>query len=226
MKHTPLPKDYLQEWVTIQEFTMTIPHGVFIPRPETERWVEAAIIKYREAIKNVTTIVDLCSGSGIISMMLAKEFPHLTIYSLDINPLAIQAQQKNIEKNKLPNIVPIQSDLFVQLPPDITKKPWILFGNPPYVPDTDKQFVIENNIEHEPDIAIFGGGKSGLDVYKKILTQLKTLYPPKLLIFELDPRNILLATKILKKELQPTTIHHWSDVNGWHRTLIAEWGNN
>lgn len=223
MKRTRLPHDYTQEWVQINGFTMTIPEGVFIPRPETEAWVEASLIKYADQLKEVDTVIDLCCGAGIISLMLARAFPHLTIYSLDINPMAIEALQKNIQKNNISSIHPFVSDLFANLPKEATEKPYILFGNPPYVPDGDKQFVIENNIEHEPDIAIFGGGGAGLDLYKNILSQLANMPKPRLLIFELDPRNILTATKYLKAALAPKTTHHWSDSNGWHRTLIAEW---
>ena len=222
MVSTPIPRDYLQEWTTIQDLQLTIPYGVFIPRPETEKWVIRASEEYQNTIRQTPVVVDLCSGAGLISMMLAKKFPHISIVSLDINSLAIEAQKKSLLKNQITTVAPRMSDLLEGAQTNELQD-WILFSNPPYVPEGDRQYMKEHNIEHEPQDAIFGGGKSGLDLFQKILEQMQRHTLPKLAFFELDPRNILLATKYAKAALNPTTTHHWSDENGWHRVLVLEW---
>jgi release factor glutamine methyltransferase len=221
MTTTPIPRDYLQEWTTIQGIDFTIPYGVFIPRPETEKWVLRAMQEYRNDILESTVLVDLCSGAGLISMMAAKRFPATTIVSLDINPLAIEAQHKTLSKNSVTTVSPRISDLLTSAKVSELSN-WVLFSNPPYVPEEDRQYMQEHNIEHEPQDAIFGGGKSGLDMFERILEQMKQYALPKVAFFELDPRNILLASKYAKSALNPTSIHHWSDENGWHRVLVLE----
>lgn len=222
MPVTPIPRDYQQEWTSIQGMEFHVPYGVFIPRPDTEAWLTQVISKYEKQFLSAKTVVDLCSGAGLISAMLAQKFPHLKIISLEINPDAVSAQIKTFAKNNINTVDVRKSDLFESLNKLDLDSNWILISNPPYVPEGDKKYVIENNIEHEPDIAIFGGGKAGLDIFNIIIRQLAQLPTPQFAAFELDPRNILSATQYAKKILPVTVAHHISDINGWHRALILE----
>lgn len=221
MSVTPLPKDYTKEWTEIQGITFTIPYGVFIPRPETEQWLLETFKRYQQLFLSVSTCIDLCSGAGLISATVKKTYPHLSVISLEINPLAVEAQNKTLLKNDL-EVDVRESDVFSALKVDDLGTSWILLANPPYVPEADREYMAQNNIEHEPPTAIFGGGKNGLDIFKRILAELSTLPRPKLAVFELDPRNILQATKLLKEKFSKVICHNITDTNGWHRALVVE----
>ncbi|QGA21902.1 hypothetical protein EYB26_009616 [Talaromyces marneffei] len=83
--------------------------GVLIPRAETESYTSHArdiIMKgpYAKDFRKSLRILDLCSGSGCISLLLhsllASDIKDLTIVGIDVDPQAIKLSQKN----KLHNI--------------------------------------------------------------------------------------------------------------------------
>jgi release factor glutamine methyltransferase len=221
MSSTPIPRDYLQDWTTIQDIDFKIPYGVFIPRPETEYWVLKALKQQKTEFESANSIVDLCSGTGLIGMMIAKHFPSKTILSIDINPLAIEAQHQTFQKNSITNVTTYFGNLFEALPKDSIITHWILLCNPPYVPDSDKNLIIQNNLEHEPANAIFGEGVDGLDIFYKIIDQLKDLPLPTLACFELDPRNIEIAQRYVVTNLETKSTEIINDSNGLKRVLLC-----
>lgn len=54
--------------------------------------------------QTTTTLVDLYCGAGILSILAAKKYPHLTIYGLELNPRAIVQAHKNQKEHNLPDI--------------------------------------------------------------------------------------------------------------------------
>ena len=77
----------------------------------------------------------------------------------------------------------------------------------------------QNKIENEPEIALYSG-KDGLDLYTKVLFQIKRLEnKPEIVVFELDPRNINTAKNMLKSIGYRT--HIWQDKNRLERVLTG-----
>ncbi len=72
---------------------------VLIPRPETEELVDLIISenKTREKIK----IMDIGTGSGCISVSLAKKLPSAEIFALDISPEALKVAESNALNNSV-----------------------------------------------------------------------------------------------------------------------------
>jgi release factor glutamine methyltransferase len=112
--------------------------------------------------------------------------------------------------------------------PDLTKrllttKNLILLANLPYLPDSDRPLKGLHNISYEPDLALFSGS-DGLDLFRRLLLELSDLqFQPECLVFELDPRNIRLASELVFKQLRWATycdLQIWSDSNGLDRCLI------
>lgn len=64
-----------------------VEEGVLIPRPDTEPLVEE-VIELSKGMKDVT-IVDIGTGSGAISVSLAKYIKNSYVYSLDISDKAL-----------------------------------------------------------------------------------------------------------------------------------------
>ncbi|KAE8443364.1 hypothetical protein EG329_001922 [Mollisiaceae sp. DMI_Dod_QoI] len=104
--------------------------GVLIPRPETEAYtayaakllndesdklmrstVEFAENEHRLPIIPSLRILDVCSGSGCISLLLhsllAEKFRDTTIFGLDISEAAVNLAKENLRKNvEAGNLVP------------------------------------------------------------------------------------------------------------------------
>ncbi len=76
----------------------------FSPRLATERW------KVAQEVKKGEKIIDMFSGVGPFSIMIAKHCEPEKIYAIDINPDAIKYMSSNIKRNKVHNIEPICGD--------------------------------------------------------------------------------------------------------------------
>ena len=87
------------------KYFLDIAKVYFSPRLSQEHNRVASLIKPREVI------IDLFAGIGPFSIPIAKKNPSSKIFSLDINPFAIDFLKKNIKLNRVDNkIVPYLGD--------------------------------------------------------------------------------------------------------------------
>ncbi len=138
-----------------------VSESVLVPRPETEELVAYAI----ENIGANASVLELGTGSGAIAVSLGANRPDLQITATDISPSALVTAQKNAQTHA-PTIMFVESDLFAH----VDGKYDVVLANLPYVPVGARR---QADIEHEPDIALYGG-EDGLDYYRrffKVLSQ-------------------------------------------------------
>lgn len=210
------PLDYILQKINYPEFTIFLQKGVFIPRTETEFGVKKVLKKWGEKLPE--NLVDLCSGTGFISLILSKNLKNKKILAVDISKKAVKIGQKNMKKNGVKNVKIIQNNGLKNLENKENLENWALFCNPPYVP---REF--EDSVKFEPKRAIYSG-KNGLNFYKKMIKSLETFEnKPKFIWLELDPRNIKKAQEILEKNpvLTFKKIEILPDQFGLNRFLIA-----
>lgn len=108
----------------------TVP-PVFIPRFETEQLL-TILQPHIEQLKPAR-FLDLCCGSGVIAISLAKEFGAAGV-AVDIDPRCIRASQENSVLNKLPldSIKFVRADCLDYL--CTTKDRFnLVVSNPPYL---------------------------------------------------------------------------------------------
>ena len=142
-----------------------VDENVLIPRGDTEVLVEE-VIKIAKKI-NAKKILDLCTGSGIIGISLAKYVDNCEVTATDISKEAINIAKKNAIINKVENKVTfIESDLFSNIS---NSKYDIIVSNPPYI-KRDVIKMLDRQVQKEPVIAL-DGGYDGLDFYRRILEQ-------------------------------------------------------
>lgn len=136
---------------------------VLIPRPETELLVDMAI--YWGG--NGARVLDLCTGSGAIAVVLKHSRPDLDVYASDVSEKAIKVAKKNAVEILGPKKINfIHGDLFT---PFKGEKFNLIISNPPYV-DAELQGKLQKEIDFEPEIALFAGNK-GTDIIKKIIEE-------------------------------------------------------
>lgn len=110
-------------------------------------------------------ILDMCTGSGCIAIACAEQFPNAEIDAVDLSEDALNVANINIENHNMTDrVIPIQSDLFNDLPQD---KYDLIVSNPPYVDQEDLNDMPEE-YHHEPEMAL-GSGTDGLNLVKRIL---------------------------------------------------------
>jgi release factor glutamine methyltransferase len=186
------PLDYLLPYTTINGYKFSLNENVLIPRPETEQLLE--IIEKSENLPE--TLIDVGTGGGFISICLSEVFEN--IIATDISAEALDVARSNIVQNNILNITTVESDLLEKV--KIPSNDYWLVANLPYVPMIDKEVKGQNNVEYEPEIAIFAD-RNGLGLWYKLMKQLLKLETkPEKLFFELDSRNISEAGRFLDSE--------------------------
>ena len=193
-----------------------VDNTVLIPRQETELIVELAndIIKKN----NISTVLDLCTGSGCIAVSIAKYNPNILVTSVDISSKALSIAKENALINEVSQQINfIESNMFNNI---VGKKFDIIISNPPYVM-LDEYKKLEKEIFFEPKIA-FLAGTDGLDFYRVIAKKVKYfLNENGVLLLELNA-NISLKIVDLFRNFIFTKIR--KDYSGLDRILIAQNG--
>ncbi|MBT8125103.1 MAG: peptide chain release factor N(5)-glutamine methyltransferase, partial [Gammaproteobacteria bacterium] len=127
---------------------------VLIPRPETELLIELTLNEVSNT--KAPRILDLGTGSGAISISVAKEREDAKIVATDISSQALEIAKKNAEKHNA-EITFIKSSWYENLAEEIFDA---IICNPPYIakddPDLDKHVY-----QHEPGKALISD-KNGL----------------------------------------------------------------
>jgi ribosomal protein L3 glutamine methyltransferase len=116
---------------------------------------------------SVTSVLDLCTGSGCLAVLAARAFPNAEIDAVDISKDALDVAARNIGDYGLEDRVRLhRGDLFKPLG---GKRYDLIISNPPYV---DAQGIAElpRECRAEPKLA-FDGGADGLAIVRRILDQ-------------------------------------------------------
>ena len=159
------PFAYIVERQEFWGLAIEVTPAVLIPRPETELLVELALARCPSNAP--ATIADVCTGSGCVAIAIARERPAVSIQACDISDAALAVARRNSTRHGVAaRIAFTRADLLngISGPYDL------IVANPPYVSERDRPKLQPEVVEHEPDLALFGGD-DGLDVVRRLLPQ-------------------------------------------------------
>ncbi len=140
-----------------------IDRRAFVPRPETELLVEACLGALGDGPARA---LDLCAGSGCVGLSLAAERPALRVDAVELSEEACEVARANASALGLQDrYTLLQGDLFAPLPEGTRWQ--VVASNPPYVPTGEIAGLAVEVREHDPRLALDGGG-DGLDVVRRI----------------------------------------------------------
>ena len=205
---------------------------VMVPRPDTEILVES-VIEYIRLINKTTegaihksrrrglrsspsvVLLDIGTGSGCIPISVCKNVKNLKAIATDVCKKALRVAKKNIKKHKLQSrITLIKSDLLEKVPLELFgDREVIVTANLPYIP---AQFQVSPELKYEPSISLYGG-EDGMDVYKRLVDQLKDI-KPRTIFLELFEFQIA----ILKTKLPDYRLKYIKNMSGEARVLVME----
>jgi len=126
--------------------TLQVTPDTLIPRPDTERLVEAALTRMSAAEGRV---LDLGTGSGAIALSLAAERPAWQVLASDFSAAALAVARSNASKNSLSNCEFRHGSWF-----DVVgegEKFNLIVSNPPYIDPDDTHLAA---LTHEPITAL------------------------------------------------------------------------
>ena len=195
-----------------------VEEGVLIPRPDTEPLVEEVIelVKGKENLK----IVDIGTGSGAITVSLAKYIKDCQVYSLDISDKALSIGLKNAISNEVEDKINfIKSNIFSGIE-DKGLELDVIVSNPPYIRRADINTLHTQVKDYEPYIAL-EGGEDGLNFYRDITREsVKYLKDKGILAFEVGHDQAEDVSEILKHNGY-TNIYTKKDLQGIDRVVIG-----
>lgn len=160
-----IPLQYVTNSQEFYGLKFYVDENVLIPRSDTEILVET-VIKYVKNLENKNgnlKILDMCTGSGIIAIILAKYCENVDITAVDKSENALKVAIKNAKTHNVYNKINfVKSDMFENL----KGKYNIIVSNPPYI-EKDVIKTLSKDVQHEPEMAL-DGGINGLDFYRII----------------------------------------------------------
>jgi release factor glutamine methyltransferase len=194
------------------EFNVT--SNVLIPRPETEILVEQAI-QAAELFQRPLAIADVGTGSGCISISLAKSLSSIRIIATDISSNALRIAKENIHCHQVENHIHlVQGNLLT----GIQKKFHIICANLPYVP-TGKLSKL-SVLNHEPRLAL-DGGKDGLIFIRQLFQGIQgKLHAEGVVIIEIEHTQESIIINICKQLLPSASCTIVNDLAGLPRVAV------
>lgn len=196
-----------------------VKEGVLIPRPDTETLVEEIIQLCKNKNEEIN-IVDIGTGSGAITVSLAKYIKNSKITSLDISDIPLEVGKINAVNNGVDNRIEfLKSDVFTAIK-NTEKKFDIIVSNPPYIPKKDIETLHTQVKDYEPYNAL-EGGEDGLDFYRQITEEsIKYLKQGGILAYEVGHDQAEDVSKIMKYHGYDK-IYTKKDIQGIDRVVIG-----
>lgn len=198
-----------------------VQEGVLIPRPDTETLVEEII----NICNNRTglNILDIGTGSGAITISLAKYLDKSHVISADISDIALEIASKNAISNNVDERIDfIKSDVFSNVPKE--EKFDLIVSNPPYIRKADIDGLDRQVKDFEPYNAL-EGGEDGLDFYRKITEESKCFLKNKgILAYEVGHDQAQDVSQIMQ-ENGFEGIYTKCDLQGFERVVIGFYNN-
>lgn len=216
-----IPFQYITEKVNIYNETYYINESVLIPRQDTECIIELAISKINE--NKFCNMLDLCTGSGVIGISVAKNSIISSVDMVDISADALNVAEKNIELNGMKHkCKATKSDMFSEII-DKDSKYDIIVSNPPYITERDYE-NLSCYVKKEPKIALVAED-NGLYYYKKIAHEAKEYLNDKgILLLEIGWDEAQAVSEILSAE-GFSNITIYKDFNSKDRVILCHFQN-
>ena len=157
------PIQYVLGKETFCGLDFEVDSNVLIPRPETRELVEWIVADRK--LDASCRILDIGTGSGCISISLAKFLSGAEVEAWDISEGALEVARRNAVRNAV-EVLFRQQDVLYALPGDTRYD--VIVSNPPYITEKEKLDMDANVLDWEPFTALFVPDADPLLFYRKI----------------------------------------------------------
>ena len=164
---TRRPASYLTGEAWIGPYRFHVDERVIVPRSFIGELLVGGFDGLFETEQPVTRILDLCTGSGCLAILLADSFADARIIGADISERALEVAEINVAAHQLADRVElVRSDLFSALQGERFD---LIVSNPPYVTSSSVA-AFPPEYAAEPELA-HAGGEDGLSLVRRILDE-------------------------------------------------------
>jgi len=168
-----IPRSYFVEVIPRLKAGTATPHvkaGAVIPRLKVGTGGPPV-----RADPRAVRLADVCTGSGCLAILLARQFPAAVVDAIDLSADALAVAAINVGNHRLKRRVRLhQSDVFDSVP---HARYDIILSNPPYEPSA-RMGRLPPEFKREPRLAL-DGGPDGLAVIRKLLLQARDRLKPR-----------------------------------------------
>ena len=182
-----IPLQHLTGLAPFRHLELHVGPGVFIPRPETELMVDHVREFAGTQSGSGLLVVDLCAGSGALTLSIATELPGSRVIAVELSPEAAAWARRNIAGHAQQlaaagSVVELHEADATRVaaagsPLDgLRGTVDVVVTNPPYVPDAAIPREPEVR-DHDPGVALYGG-PDGLDIVRPLAEQAALLLRP------------------------------------------------
>jgi len=177
-----VPAAYITNEAWLGSYNFYVDERVLVPRSFIAELIPNQFAPWVSDPDAVENVLELCTGSGCLAIMMADAFPNAVVDAIDISKDALAVAERNIRDYKLEGRVnPVESDLYQNVP---FKKYDLIVSNPPYV-NADSMSKLPPEYLREPQIAL-AGGEDGMDLVRKIVDgAAERLTPEGVLVVEI-----------------------------------------
>ncbi|MCB1965688.1 MAG: 50S ribosomal protein L3 N(5)-glutamine methyltransferase [Candidatus Accumulibacter sp.] len=197
-----LPAAYLTNEACLCGYRFYVDQRVIVPRSFIAELLHEQLAPWIEEPEGVSSVLDLCTGSGCLAIFAAHAFPGAGVDAIDISPDALAVAERNVADYQLADRVRlIESDLFAAVE---GRRYDLIVSNPPYV-NAASMATLPAEYQSEPELAL-ASGDDGLDLTRAILANArKQLEPGGLLVVEIGHNRDALEAAF------PNTPFTWLD---------------
>ncbi len=185
------PVQYITGRAAFRDLDLAVEPRVLIPRPETEGLVEVVLEVLRAEAPRwaAPRVLDLGTGSGVVALALASEWPAADLTATDASAGALEVASANAAALGLAGRIRfLPGHWFEAL--GAQERFEVVVSNPPYIATSERDALPEDVRSFEPPQALFSGA-SGLDDAREIVEQApRHLVPGGLLALELAEERV------------------------------------
>jgi len=208
---------------------------VLIPRPETELLIETAleIVDQRpdrsssgsdqpgstlHTRRFPFSIADAGTGSGCISVVLAKTLAQASLFAIDSSSDALRLARQNAFHHGVGDAITfLAGNLLEPLPHPVD----LVVSNPPYVSHAELNTVSPEVSQYEPRLAL-DGGADGLKIIRQLLPQAKDkLKAGGSLLVEIGATQGQPVAQLARQYFPSANIQIKQDLAGRDRLLVV-----
>ena len=126
-----LPTAYILGEAWLGDFRFTVDQRVIVPRSFFAELLEEGFAPWVEDPEAVSSVLDMCTGSGCLAILMAHVFPNAAVTAVDLSDDALEVARINVADYGLEDQIElVRSDVFDAL---ATRRFDLILSNPPYV---------------------------------------------------------------------------------------------